>query len=453
MQHKTETNHENEINNVMEVDPTNIELEEDDANEESSNRQNDITSLVDFGKLPSLFRNVCGSFDDKDKEMMLLATLTVVSSVLPNVHGIYDQKRVYPNLFLYLVGKAGSGKGNITWSKRLLKAIEGTTIHELTGVSTNSLIPVLTNPDFSGFKILIPADNTYAGFIRLLQMQKGTGLMFETEGDTLSNALKSEHGNFSDLLRKAFHHEPITQFRNSFVELVDLHEPKLSVVLSSTPNQMTKIISNAENGLFSRFMYCETESDDSFLDVFSQPEVSRQILIDAEAQELKELFLRLRNGTDVCFSLTPEQQQIFQEFFQLNKSIVIHLCHGDLEATIHRLGYIFFRIAMILTVFRNSKSGNIENLICSDYDFEVSKHLINKLLVSANNMFQILPKQSADGLTEKQQLIFRELPNEFNTNDIKQIGKKHGLSERSIDRFLKSKCFTKIGHGRYRKLE
>jgi hypothetical protein len=430
-----------------------FEIEEDEANEDSSYCQNDIVTLVDFEKLPSLFKNVCASFDNKDKEMMLLTTLTVVSSTLPNVYGIYNHERVYPNLFLYLVGKAGSGKGNITWAKRLLKAIENTTIHELTGVSRKSLLPILTNPDYSGMKIQIPANNTYAGFVRLLQLQKGTGLVFETEGDTLYNALKSEHGNFSDLLRKAFHHEPITQFRKAGDEFVNLQEPKLSVVISSTPNQLTKIISNSENGLFSRFMFCETESDDTFLDVFSKREVSRQSAIDAEAQELKALFLKLRNGTDVCFALTPEQQQIFLEFFQYNKSIAINLFHTDLEATIHRLGLILFRIAMILTVFRNSKSDDIENLICTDYDFEVSKQLVERLLESANKMFQSLPKQDADVLTEKKQLIYIELSNEFSTKDIKRLFKKHGLSERTVFRFLDTKCFIKIGHGRYRKSE
>lgn len=414
---------------------------------------NDSSTPINFEDLPSLLKNVCASFDDKDKEMMLLATLTVVSSTLPNVFGVYNQEVFYPNLYLYIVGKAGSGKGNIVWAKRLLKAIESTTIQELTGAPQNSLLPILANPDFKGVKIQIPANNTYAGFVRLLQLQNGTGLVFETEGDTLSNALKSEHGNFSDLLRKAYHHEPITQFRKTGDEFVDLRQPKLSVVISSTPNQMNKIISNSENGLFSRFMYYETEADDTFQDVFAQPVLSRGSVIEAEGNELKELYIRLRNEQKVCFSFTAEQMKKFLEFFQLNKSITIHLCHGELEATINRLGLISFRIAMILTVLRNSKSDNIENLICSDIDFELCKQLASKLLVSANKMFQSLPKQNSDELTEKQLYLFRKLPNEFKTIDIKVLGKKHGLAERSVDRFLKSKCFVKIGHGQYRKIE
>jgi hypothetical protein len=37
--------------------------------------------------------------------------------------------------------------------------------------------------------------------------------MFETEGDTLAQTFKSEHGNYSDGFRKAFHHEKISYLR------------------------------------------------------------------------------------------------------------------------------------------------------------------------------------------------------------------------------------------------
>lgn len=38
----------------------------------------------------------------------------------------------------------------------------------------------------------------------------GWGVIFETEADTLTQALKTDYGDYSDGLRKAYHHEPIT---------------------------------------------------------------------------------------------------------------------------------------------------------------------------------------------------------------------------------------------------
>ena len=37
--------------------------------------------------------------------------------------------------------------------------------------------------------------------------------MFEAEGDTLSQTLKSDYGNYSDVFRKAYHHETVSQCR------------------------------------------------------------------------------------------------------------------------------------------------------------------------------------------------------------------------------------------------
>ena len=39
--------------------------------------------------------------------------------------------------------------------------------------------------------------------------------MMETEGDTLTNTLLSDHGNYSDVLRKSFHNEPVSYLRRT----------------------------------------------------------------------------------------------------------------------------------------------------------------------------------------------------------------------------------------------
>jgi len=81
------------------------------------------------------------------------------------------------------------------------------------------------------------------------------GLIFETEGDTLAKAFKSDYGDFSDGFRNAFQHEPISYYRRTDKEYVEIDRPCLSALLSGTPKQITTLIPNAENGLFSRFMF------------------------------------------------------------------------------------------------------------------------------------------------------------------------------------------------------
>src|SRR5690606_28751057 len=98
---------------------------------------------------------------------------------------------------------------------------------------------------------------------------EGRGIIFETEGDTLSNAFKSDHGNYSDGFRKAFHHESISYYRRTGHEFVEIDKPCISTVLAGTPMQVATLIPNAENGLLSRFIFYYMNSEPVWTDVFA----------------------------------------------------------------------------------------------------------------------------------------------------------------------------------------
>src|SRR5690606_27721471 len=116
--------------------------------------------------------------------------------------------------------------------------------------------------------------------------QGGKGLVFESEGDTLANIFKTDYGNWSNILRKVFHHEPVSQLRKTDNVYIDIEEPQLSVAISSTPNQLKRIISDAENGLFSRFAFVFTDPIEEFLDVFSMEGGDISKAFDKASQDL-----------------------------------------------------------------------------------------------------------------------------------------------------------------------
>uniref|UniRef100_UPI001CF87561 DUF3987 domain-containing protein n=1 Tax=Penaeicola halotolerans TaxID=2793196 RepID=UPI001CF87561 len=60
---------------------------------------------------------------------------------------------------------------------------------------------------------------------------------------------------YSEGLTRAFHHETIPYYRRTDREFVDIESPCLSTVLTGTPKQVSALIPNAENGLFSRFIF------------------------------------------------------------------------------------------------------------------------------------------------------------------------------------------------------
>lgn len=47
----------------------------------------------------------------EDADILLLGTLAVIFACLQHIFGIYADRTVYPNLFLFVTAKASSGKG------------------------------------------------------------------------------------------------------------------------------------------------------------------------------------------------------------------------------------------------------------------------------------------------------------------------------------------------------
>jgi hypothetical protein len=58
--------------------------------------------------------------------------------------------------------------------------------------------------------LFLPANSSSTAIYQALNENGEQGLMFETEGDTLASTFGQDFGDFSDGLRKAFHHESIT---------------------------------------------------------------------------------------------------------------------------------------------------------------------------------------------------------------------------------------------------
>lgn len=201
----------------------------------------------------------------EDADLLLLGSLTVISACLPNVSGYYAEREVFPNLFTFISAQASAGKGRLTLCRHLVKPI-----HD--NLKKNYAIEMeeyrhLQN-EYSQDKknreppqeppiktLLIPANSSATSVYQVLNDNGGVGLIFETEGDTLANTFKSDYGNFSDGFRKAFHHEMIFYTRRKDREFVELTKPRLSALLSGTPKQILALIPDAENGLFSRFIF------------------------------------------------------------------------------------------------------------------------------------------------------------------------------------------------------
>lgn len=362
-----------DLQNSAKLDSAKLERKAD-GNFETKGLTQDI-----FNNLPILLQNVTNQLTDKtDKDVFLLGAIGALSAIMPNVEGIYDGKLFAPNLYVYIVGNAGIGKGALSYALQMIMNVH------------TYKMEIASEEDIKK-RLLIPANNSSAGAIELLCENDGEGLIFETEGDTLANVFKSDFGNYSDSFRKAFGHERIALYRKTNKEDIDIMKPRLSVVISSTFGQMLSLIPDAENGLFSRFLYYELASNDDFKDVFATHKNNYSETFNQLGVKLLQMYKTL-SITSIRFEFTENQKAFFMDTFRTwKKEIIDYLDGNDLDGTAHRLGLIMFRLSMVLTVVRNI--DNLQpNLVCVDDDFFNAFKMIEIAKNNAIALFRRLPK-------------------------------------------------------------
>ncbi|MDR1729106.1 MAG: DUF3987 domain-containing protein [Prevotellaceae bacterium] len=423
--------------------------------------------------LPYLLQQIVSKADSsEDADLLLLGSMTVFSSCLPNIYGLYNQCEVYPNLFLFVAAKASAGKGRLSLCRRLVTPIhkhlremyatekEQYEIELSRYVATKNKEDV-TKPQEPPLRTLfIPANNSATGLFQLLKENEEKGLIFETEGDTLAQTFKSEHGNYSDGFRKAFHHEPISYNRRKDREFVELAHPQLSALLSGTPRQVQSLIPDAENGLFSRFLFYYINLQPVWKNVFAGNEnAPLEHQFDQIASDFQTLFHYMKQQpARLRFALSTEQQDKFNAYFDdIQKQY--HAQFGDsFIGTIRRLGLSTFRMAMILTALRLFEIRNFpQTIICSVCDFQSAMKITDTLIHHAALIFQQLPTETPEQMPTvvPQQRLLQSLPQEFDRKKYLEVAKTLNIpnktAEKQVERYLQNNLIERISHGVYRK--
>ena len=423
-----------------------------------------------FESLPGLLHAITSNADSpEDADLLLLGSLTVFSACMPNVYGVYGQHEVFPNLFLFVTAKASAGKGRLSLCRRLVEPIHQMMRQQckaeqeeyklkLTQYNASSDKAHEEKPEEPPLRtLIIPANNSATGLFQLLKENNEKGLIFETEGDTLAQTFKSEHGNYSDGFRKAFHHETISYNRRKDREFVELASPQLSALLSGTPKQVSSLIPNAENGLFSRFMFYFMNLRPIWKDVFAgDDEQPLEHKFDIYGKEFLDFNLFLRQQpVRFRFAFSSSQQKAFNAYFEQTQLQYLELCGDDYVGSIRRLGLIAFRLAMIMTALRIIDTGEVSSvLVCNDSDFNTVMEIVKVLVLHAAYIFEQLPKDTAtqQPLNHKRQLL-DALPAEFDRQTYLAVAKNLNIpdktAEKQISRFVDAGLLKRPSHGKY----
>lgn len=405
-------------------------------------------------EMPSIIREVALMFKEpRERDVFITGMLSVLSGIMFNVKGIYDGDLVFPNLFVFVIAPAASGKGNMKIAKQIADdfhnkmVAESLLLMERYKIELDEYNEAKKRKEKTGekpveppFKMLfVPGNSSSAAIYEHLRDTDGIGIVFETEADTISGTLKNDWANYSDLLRRAFHHESLTSKRKTNKEYIEIKLPKLSMALSGTNDQVSRLIHSAENGLFSRFLFYQYHELRSWKDVspsngkYNFP--TKVIEKGADYTKMAE-FLRA-NPTN--FSLSEKQWTELNRVFSMQLNNTACFVGEEAGASIIRLGIITFRLAMIFSAIKKYEDKNKEeNVVCTDAQFKIAFELMQIYLVHTMAVYGNLPTKRKS-LDPKMQVFLDKLPISFERKDAIIAANQNGLklADSTVDKYLR----------------
>ncbi len=434
-----------------------------------------------YSDLPGILHKAVATMNIRqEKDLVLIGSIVTLSCALLPFRTIFHGRTIFPNMFLFVPGPAGSGKGRLDFCYRLVRPIHNEKRdawqlaqaeykqelerYRALSKKEKATADAPVKPPITLLRV--PANCSATSFAEAMA-DNGNMLMFETEGDTVVNTFKSDYGNYSDNFRKAFAHEEFGYLRRgNDSEEKEVQNPRLSVVLSGTPEQVKSLIPNAENGLLSRFIFYGMSATDEWLDGFSGYDSDNPLekIFDDLGAEFVCFYRTLDSVPQIWFHLSFVQQQKFNDFFAEEKLRMKEI-NGDLyNASTHRLSWAALRIAMILTALRMMDSGHItDKAECSDTDFDVALSIIRTISAHNDYIFNVLN----DGICEDVKVsdtyssatrsaLLGILPDKFTSKDMQaaavKIGKSVRTVERQIRRAVQKGQIKELGKGSYEKI-
>jgi hypothetical protein len=413
-----------------------------------------------YDALPTVLRDASGLFSNsREKDVFLTGAISVLSGVFSKVTGFYDRKKVHSNLFSFIVAPAASDKSAMIFGKSL-----GTQIHNnFIGESKQKMSEYLQKKKAANKKnssegsqdvnidigpkpqrkiLFIPANSSSASVISHLEQSDQSGIIVETEADTMANTFKQDWGGYSDLLRKSFHHEPISYSRKKEDEYIEVEKPRLSVCLTGTPSQVGGLIHSASDGLFSRFLFYAYSSKQKWRDVSTTNKINLTSYFEEASKKIKNIYDML-DREEYEFDLPNHHWVLFNERFGSLLEQTDKLTGGDSASSIKRMGLMTYRIALILSVLRSFEGKlPMDYISCEDEDFGAAM-LLSKIYVQHSIfMFESLKKGDEDG-SKTTSLAITRFINQIKSNkshkrkNLVEIGMNMGIQERTVDLYLK----------------
>lgn len=415
-----------------------------------------------YSRLPKILQNITNPFTGRERDIILTSAIGVLSACLPNLYGVYDGDKIYSNLYVMIIAPAASGKGVMNKSRILIDKIHDQTLKNSIKAEKECKEKKKESKEKDDAPCpsieikIMPANISTAEMYTYMESSKYGLLIMESEADTMSNMLNNDWSNYSDILRKCFHHEPISISRKMEKIFEDIKEPKLSIVMSGTPEQLKTLIKSKENGLYSRFIVYTFDEISQFKNVFSFSTRNNNAVFEEEAKQVFNLYEALAGlkKEEIEFKLTENQVRKFLKELTIMHGVILDFHPQSFISNLNRHGLILFRVAMILTALRNINNISVtgKELVCSNVDFilalEITKVFLKHSLVTYNTF--------DDGiLSENDEKLLFGLPFQFTRAEAIKLAEMHNIPKRTMDdklkQWKKKKLINPIRQGLYRR--
>ena len=440
---------------------------------------------VVIDRFPGLLSDVLKvAADDREYDLMLLSSLTVLSTIMPGVSGMLKKQLYKPPFYTLIIGPSGSGKGCINLVRKLAdpwqdyifdiskaKVKEYEEQKELSdnykaqvraakgkkpvGLPPEEPVPVCQK------RLHMSGYTTTARMIEQLDVNSPyASFLYETELESVNNTIMQDFGGYSYVLNQAFQHERIgcssKTNGTSFIEF-----PELGFLATGTPGMLLKLIPSTESGLYSRLLIYRITGRADYQPLTSVDDTMCSVrYFERLGQRVLDMAVHLeKSPTFVVFS--DKQRKRLDRYFEREYNNVRVFGNDDVASVVLRHRLIIFRIAMTLTGIRKGETkSTAEEIEILDDDFDIAFHigtrcLSHSLLVSTSlkhsdtNQRHKLPDAQVD--------LFDVMPDEFKTSDIIDEAGVRGISRSSVFRMLKKaqeySLVVLVSTGYYRKTE
>lgn len=406
----------------------------------TSFKSKEFWSIIE-NKIPTELKNYINQFPThKEKEIVFLSLIVGISSTLSFISFKYKGSIYYPMLNLFIVGNAGTNKGLMKYGK----------------IITDELDSVFSEIFEKSVGFNLGGNFSYSALLHYLSLNKGHGLIYDSEADILTSNSNKEWGDFSAFIRKSFHHESEKVLRSG-EKPIRINTPKVSVLISGTIDQFLKMFPSSENGYYSRIIfYLTSENNFEWIESKFYSDFDESFIENLKL-DVKENFIKYKDKKIEFFISDEQHTKIDDKFKEWSETLKSKFEKFE-KSIIIRMAIICIRIALTLQVLNKIISNEelLENENLEENFLDVSFQIVEQLIrYSIQLSFNLKDSNQHQEILNLSELNFVQLIKdrftEFKREDVFSFSNEFGIKQRKLDKILSDKrYFIKTRYGHYR---